>query len=115
MAKTKRSIGDHIWLCRRRQWLDTRLAAWSCLLSVPLLSFTFHRDWLLLIALLLIACLVHTVSALYCKRVWNVRVLRWESLYRRCASAESFDALMASTSGQQRLSRELAGTPGLAL
>lgn len=100
MAKTKLSIRDKIERCQRRAHLDVMLIWIMGALSVPGWIISFHDNTCALLILLPLGLLVLTSVALFCRRIWTLRRLEWESLLALVAFNE---LIMASRAGQQAL------------
>lgn len=89
----KEIIDQKIEKCRRQQRMDNVLTLISAVATTAIFILIYRNNHIMLLLFLMIGWLVNLGVMFHCRRVWSLRINRWEALWKWCDLVESVTLL----------------------
>lgn len=96
-------IDGHVLYCVFQRRFDSVLAIMSFLSVAALVFKCYAGEKVMQYFFLCLSAVIHGIILAYCRRLWNVRIRRWESLNRKQTLLENSEEL-SSLSGELKSS-----------
>lgn len=98
----KEIIDQKIKRCQRQRRVDNILTFVSAVVTTTIFTLIYRHNYVMLTFFLLIGWLVNLCVMFYCRRVWSLRINRWEALWKWCDLLEHVTLLDESVPFQSR-------------